>query len=44
MDALEEEISVKKKLVAERREQLQKEFDTHTQKRKDLEVFQACEL
>lgn len=43
MDALKEEISVTKQLVAERREQLQKEFETHSQIKKDLEVWQGCE-
>lgn len=42
MDALKEEISVTKKLVAERREQLQKEFETHSQIKKDIEVWKGC--
>lgn len=38
MDALKEEISVTRTLIAERREQLRKEFETHTHMKKDIEV------
>lgn len=39
VDALREEISAMRKTAAERKEQLQKEFETHTQIKKDIEVF-----
>lgn len=39
VDALREEISVMRKTAAERKEQLQKEFETHTQIKKDIEVY-----
>ncbi|XP_038576716.1 coiled-coil domain-containing protein 122-like isoform X2 [Micropterus salmoides] len=38
IDALKGEISVMEKTTAERREQLQKEFETHTQMKKDIEI------
>ncbi|KAM9334137.1 coiled-coil domain-containing protein 122 [Symphorus nematophorus] len=38
IDALKGEISVIRETTAERREQLQKEFETHTQIRKDIEI------
>ncbi|XP_070787010.1 coiled-coil domain-containing protein 122 [Enoplosus armatus] len=38
IDALKGEISVMRKTVAEKREQLRKEFLTHTQKKKDIEI------
>ncbi|XP_018549039.2 coiled-coil domain-containing protein 122 [Lates calcarifer] len=38
LDALKEEISVRRKAIAVRREQLQKEFKTHTQIKKDIEI------
>lgn len=38
MDALKENISVRRKLIAERREGLRQEFETHTQLKKDIEV------
>lgn len=38
VDALREEISVMRRTAAERKEQLQKEFETHTQMKKDIKV------
>ncbi|XP_044043093.1 coiled-coil domain-containing protein 122-like isoform X2 [Siniperca chuatsi] len=38
IDALKGEISVMRKTTAERREQLRKEFEIHTQKKKDIEI------
>ncbi|XP_056226855.1 coiled-coil domain-containing protein 122-like isoform X1 [Seriola aureovittata] len=38
IDALKEEISVRRKAIAERRERLQKEHATHTQIKRDIEI------
>ncbi len=40
IDALREEISMMRKTTAERKKQLQKEFETHAQIKKDIEVQQ----
>uniref|UniRef100_A0A8C2WK61 Uncharacterized protein n=1 Tax=Cyclopterus lumpus TaxID=8103 RepID=A0A8C2WK61_CYCLU len=37
-DALKREISVRRETIVEKREQVQKEFETHTQIKKDIEV------
>ena len=39
-DALKREISVRRETITEKREQVQKEFETHTQIKKDIEVRQ----
>ncbi|XP_034410438.1 coiled-coil domain-containing protein 122-like [Cyclopterus lumpus] len=37
-DALKREISVRRETIVEKREQVQKEFETHTQIKKDIEI------
>lgn len=41
IDALKREISEMRKTKAEKEEQLRKEFETHTQIKKDIEVLQT---
>ena len=40
IDALKREISIIRQTTTERKEQLRKEFETHTQIKKNIEVWQ----